>query len=75
MPGSIQTRALAINNLGVIGGHFLDSSRVRHSFLLNHGAFTIFDFPGATATILQGMNDRDQVVGGYVDSSGTPTVF
>ena len=64
------TRGLAINNRGVIGGRFVDNNNVSRSFLLDHGAFTIFDFPGATATILQDLNDSGQIVGAYTETSG-----
>jgi len=41
-----------------------------HGFLLSGGAYTTFDFPGATETLAFGVNTSDQVVGPYQDTSG-----
>ena len=38
---------------------------MRHSFLLKDGVFTVLDFPGATATFLQDLNDQGEIVGAY----------
>ncbi len=82
-PGATRTRAVGLNDRGDIVGDYIDSSGVRHgymlhqgnftnsrSFLLDDGAFTIFDFPGATATFLQDLNDSGTIVGTYTDTSG-----
>jgi probable HAF family extracellular repeat protein len=39
-------------------------------FLLDRGRFTRIDFPGAVNTVARGLNDRGQVVGGYLDADG-----
>lgn len=41
-----------------------------HGFLLRGGIYTAIDVPGATLTLAYGVNSSDQVVGGYVDSTG-----
>jgi len=45
------------------------SARIR-AFLLDRGQFTRIDVPGAVMTLADGVNDRGQVVGGYVDAGG-----
>lgn len=47
-------------------------------FLLHKGAggpFTPIDYPGAAFTVPFDLNDRDQVVGSYLDAAGKPQGF
>lgn len=39
-----------------------------HGFVLSKGTFVTVDFPGATGTSINGINDRGQIVGNYQDS-------
>src|SRR5262249_13169794 len=39
-------------------------------FLLSGGTYATIDYPSASQTIPQGINDNGQIVGGYFDSSG-----
>ena len=51
----------------------LDNSNVYgnvHGMLMSGGVFTSFDPPGAVETIAIGVNDLDQIVGAYRDSTG-----
>ena len=42
-----------------------------HGFLRDtSGTFTTIDIPGAIVTALTGINDRGQMIGGYVDAGG-----
>lgn len=41
-----------------------------HGFLLSGGMYTTIDFPDAAGTIALGLNRFDDIVGGYVDTSG-----
>jgi hypothetical protein len=68
------TLALAINNRDQIVGASIDSENTKHGFLLQEGEFTTIDHPDATSevtgggTVLNGLNDRGQIVGQYSDS-------
>jgi uncharacterized membrane protein len=42
-----------------------------HGFVSSGGAFTSFDFPGASGTIVFGINDDGKVVGTYENPDGT----
>jgi uncharacterized membrane protein len=66
-----------INNLGqIVGGYcpglfscpggFLPSA---HAFLLDHGSYTTLDFPAATATQANAINDSGSIVGSYLDAA------
>jgi uncharacterized membrane protein len=44
---------------------------VIHGFLLDKGAFTMIDPPGSTFTEAIGINAAGQIVGDYMDASGT----
>jgi hypothetical protein len=41
-----------------------------HGFVYRNGTFSSFDFPGAIATLNQGINPRGVVVGIYMDRAG-----
>jgi uncharacterized membrane protein len=40
-----------------------------HAFLLDHGAYTTLDFPAATATQANAINDSGSIVGSYLDAA------
>ena len=63
------TQALDINDRGEIVGN-CDEGPGSHGLLLRHGAFTIIDVPGATATVAFGVNNLGDVVGRYTDIAG-----
>jgi uncharacterized membrane protein len=84
VPGSVQTAPGnfsedgGLNNAGAIAGHYTSSMNCKlftsvgclHAFLLSGGAYTTIDYAGAVETIAFGLNNLNQVVGGYEDSSG-----
>ena len=39
-----------------------------HGYLLDNGAFTQIDFPGALETQAQKINNRGQIVGNFLDA-------
>jgi uncharacterized membrane protein len=41
-----------------------------HGFLWDDGDFATIDVPGATATVVLGINNRGQMVGSYIDADG-----
>ena len=53
--------------MGQILGNYYDGAS--HGFLLDGGAFTSIDFPGALSTEAHGINDLGQIVGSYSDSN------
>jgi uncharacterized membrane protein len=63
-PGSTFTLAQHINKAGDIVGQFYDSANAGHGFLLHSGSYTV-DYPGATSTSLEGINNKGQIVGAY----------
>ena len=63
VPGAIYgTQVSAINTAGDIIGFYVDGSAT-HGFLLSGGVYSTIDYPGATYTYLNGINDLGQIVG------------
>lgn len=73
-PNSTETDCNDINNNGVIVGFYLDTSFVDHGFYAISGALHSVDVPGATATLLYGVN-LNHAVGWYTDSTGVTHGF
>jgi hypothetical protein len=80
-PDSIKTGidggVLKINPAGDIAGNYTASGDVPapcgcsgHGFVYRNGTFSSFDFPGAIATLNQGINPRGDIVGIYMDRKG-----
>jgi CHRD domain len=64
--------ATAINNNGDVAGSYTDSHGNTDGFLaVSHGSFRTLAFPGASSTQALGVNDHDEVVGFYMDGSGS----
>ena len=40
--------------------------------MYRHGQLTTIDYPGAQATAAVGINERGDIVGGYIDAAGKP---
>jgi probable HAF family extracellular repeat protein len=55
---------------GEIVGWYTDSAQNVHGFLLRVGGFSSIDYPGAIYTQAFAINDVEQIVGNYYDSSG-----
>jgi hypothetical protein len=63
--------AAAINDEGDIAGFATNKDGVTEGFLVRPNSTVIhLDFPGASATTALGVNNGDEVVGNYTDSSG-----
>jgi hypothetical protein len=78
LPGSfnaVSVVATGVDNAGAISGFFTDSGSNMHGFIDNGGVFTQIDVPGGTNTMVLGLNNKDQVVGSYVDGSGVTQGF
>ena len=67
-PGA--TRALGINNFGVIVG-----AGGSDGFVLNNGKFSTVRFPGSSRTTANGINDFGTIVGIYGDAKGFNHAF
>jgi len=65
------TAAFGINHGGQIVGEYFDAGGTSHGFLLDNGAFTPIDVPGATGTAAPGINRSGQIVGHFSDAGGT----
>jgi len=65
-----QTRALGINNFGVIVG-----AAGAFGFRLSSGHFTTIRFPGSSRTTASGINDSGAIVGIYGDTIGFNHAF
>ncbi|HUO60665.1 MAG TPA: hypothetical protein VMU24_08350 [Candidatus Acidoferrales bacterium] len=66
----VQSSAYGINNWGLIVGSAVDSHGVFHGFYGQPEDFRLFDYPGATFTVLTGVNDDGEMSGRYIDQSG-----
>jgi probable HAF family extracellular repeat protein len=71
VPGSIETQALGINNVGVVVGEYVDADGVFHGFRWKDGRFTTIDGPGSLGGAVLDINDRGHLVGAYFTPRGT----
>jgi len=71
-PGTIQTSAWGINDLGWIVGNYSTGAN-SHGYILQHGKYTSFDVPGATYTVGYGLNIWGMIVGRWIDSAALIT--
>jgi probable HAF family extracellular repeat protein len=84
VPGAQGTEATDINDRGQIVGTYSEDTPIVNdsarpcAYVLDRfgrGKFTRIDFPGASLTAASGINNRGQVVGGYLDAEGRPHGF
>jgi hypothetical protein len=87
IPGAGASIHYALNNRGEVAGVYVDDGAVIgpdgsypvdavHGFVKDRrGAVTRFDVPGGFNAFPQGMNDRGQVAGIYLDAAGVQTGF
>lgn len=83
-PGAVANAARSINDRHEIVGRWDDNSvppielfctTQCHGFLWFGGSFQSIDVPGASSTVALGINNRSQIVGRFVDSSGNDHGF
>ena len=69
--GSTSTILFGNNNTNQMVGRYVDAVGDTHGILFNpsNNSFVVYDFPGATFTSLNGINERGVVVGRYTDPS------
>jgi hypothetical protein len=76
VPGSLQTRAMAINAGGSIAGYFSIGPNESLGFVRSpDGSITTFGVPGATSTFPIGINASGAVAGIYNDTAGNSFGF
>jgi hypothetical protein len=74
--GSVSTSVFAINNSGNLGGAVGANNSVQQGFVDIGGTVTLFYADGSTqGTFVYGMNDSNESVGDYYDSSNNPHCF
>lgn len=69
VPDAVSTYAWGISNLRVVVGEYVKTDGNASSFLLQNGAITTFDVPGALDTEARGINSSGQIVGSYDDAN------
>jgi len=82
-PGAVADAARSINDRHEVVGRWDDNSipldfactTQCHGFHWSDGKFQSIDVPGATFTVALGINNRSQIVGRFVDSSGNEHGF
>jgi hypothetical protein len=72
VPGALLTSVLGINNAGHTTGTI---NQPQQGFFNDGTKVTRFSVVGATATAANGLNNLDQIVGNYLDSSGNTHGF
>jgi len=81
VPGAGETSPYAIDDRGRIVGSYTDAgvttggdggypAGTLHGYVQDRRGVTTLDVPGAVATVALDVNDRGQVVGGYIDAAG-----
>ena len=65
------TGVSAINNRNEVVGSYEGANGVSHGYLYADGRYRPFNVPGATSTVLTGINDAGQLVGTYVKGGTT----
>jgi hypothetical protein len=66
------TQARGINSSGTVCGDYFGSDLNLHGFFLANGTFTEYDVPGASNTLVQGINDPADFAGPFGDSFNGP---
>jgi YVTN family beta-propeller protein/probable HAF family extracellular repeat protein len=68
-PGTVETFALGINNVGQIVGYYDDAKGIEHGFLLSGGVYTTIDHPGSPITDISKINDVGAMAGSFIDAN------
>jgi len=73
--GAQSTAIYGVNNAGAMVGSYVDSSGVRHGFMLSGGKVTKLDDPKGTDTYCFAINKAGSIVGYYATSSHNAQAF
>jgi hypothetical protein len=71
IPSSPYVEPLGINNAAVVTGYYGETGGRDHGFVWQNGTFKTVDYPGATDTHLNGINNRGVVIGTYLIEVGS----
>lgn len=74
----VNTYPTGINNKGVIAGNYWPANtttNIDDGFVYSNGTFTTVDYPAATASSVNGINDAGDLVGNWFDSKGVSHGF
>ncbi len=63
VPNALDSDGTGINNFGTIVGTYFDAEGKIHGFIRRFGHYETYDYPGATVTRVNGINDRGQMAG------------
>ena len=72
VPGAAASYALDLDAAGDVTYEWLDSNSVIHGALLHAKKYYKYDYPNAGDTYGGGINDKNQIVGGYEATSSGP---
>ena len=73
VPDSTGTTPNFINVEGVVVGTYLDSAGTSHGFILDRGAYTTVNYPGASGSGLSSINDLGELSGFYCSDAACDT--
>jgi hypothetical protein len=68
-PGSTNTQALGLNNMGQVVGNYVDAGGAMHGFVFDGIQYVSIDLPGSMASTINGINDHGQIVGFFMDAN------
>ncbi len=69
------TEGRGINHARAVGGFYVGSDGFMHGYFLNRGIFTEFQVTGSNNTLVEGLNDQGDFVGGSDTSTTGITAF
>lgn len=72
VPGATNSYALDDNAAGDVCFQWLDSSGVSHGALLHRKKYYTFDYPKAVFTYGGGLNDKNNIIGGFIAVTNGP---
>ncbi len=72
IPGVPNSLSLDINAAGDVCYQWIDSGGTNHGALLHAGKYYKFDYPKSFGTYGGGINDKNNIIGGYQATSGGP---
>jgi hypothetical protein len=70
-----QVTPLGVNNSGTVTGAFFDTAFASHGFKWVNGTGQLFDFPGASQTVLGAINDSGTALGTLFNADGSSLGF
>lgn len=73
-PGAVLTSISKLNNQGQAVGTYVDNAGGHHGFVYDSAkaAYYTIDFPGMASTALNGINDKETLVGDFRRAAGSP---